>query len=313
MARRLLAISASVFVITGCATQKATMTFAEAGFFEPEESDEPPAPPVSTATFRAKIAEPPPGPPVDGALLRFATEARERRGRVAGGRGFPADAVASWQALLVELDRYLRRPLHQTPLLELVRARVTIEAELENDRSRYGEPPEGLEPRIGQGVARLARRMTAARALGYGLFAPVAPSVLQWPIEHAGLASLFGPRLHPIDHVRKMHYGVDLAAPSGTVVLSAGGGFVTHAGWAAGYGLMVEVHHPGALTTRYGHLSRIFCYPGDELGTGQLLGLVGATGKATGPHLHFEVWQDGRASDPLALLGGPASHGSEGN
>lgn len=313
MARRLVALSASLLIITGCATQKATMTFAEAGLFDPDESDDPPLPPVSAAVFRAKAFEPAPGPPVDGALLRFAIAARERRGRLAGRRGFPAEAVTSWKALLGELDHYLRRPLPQTPLLELVRARVTLEAELENDRRRYGEPPRELGSRISQSITRLARRMTATRALGYGLFAPVAPSVLQWPIEHAGLASPFGLRMHPLDHVRKMHYGVDLAAPDGTVVLAAGKGFVTHAGWASGYGLMVEIHHPGALTTRYGHLSRILCYPGDEVENGQLLGLVGSTGKATGPHLHFEVWQDGRASDPLALLGNPASRGGRGN
>jgi len=79
---------------------------------------------------------------------------------------------------------------------------------------------------------------------------------------------------------------------------------VIRAGWSRGYGLMVEVRHGSGVTTRYSHLGRVLCSPGEAVETGQPLGVVGATGRATGPHLHFEVWRQGRARDPLAMLVG---------
>jgi murein DD-endopeptidase MepM/ murein hydrolase activator NlpD len=110
-------------------------------------------------------------------------------------------------------------------------------------------------------------------------------------------------RFHPLEGRRRMHYGIDLAATPGKVVSSAAPGWVVRAGWAGGYGLLVEVRHPGDLTTRYGHLSAILCAPGDAVDVSQPLGLVGRTGVATGPHLHFEVWRGGEPSDPLPWLG----------
>jgi len=86
-------------------------------------------------------------------------------------------------------------------------------------------------------------------------------------------------------------------------VSAAARGYVVRAGWMTGYGWLVEVRHPGELTSRYSHLSRILCRAGDAVDPGQVLGLVGQTGKATGPHLHFEVWKGGQARDPLAYLG----------
>jgi murein DD-endopeptidase MepM/ murein hydrolase activator NlpD len=99
-----------------------------------------------------------------------------------------------------------------------------------------------------------------------------------------------------------MHSGIDLGAPKGEVVTAAAAGWVVRTGPAGGYGLMVEVRHSGDLTTRYSHLSLILCSPGEAVDVGQPLGLVGQTGRATGPHLHFEVWRGGLASDPLHWL-----------
>jgi murein DD-endopeptidase MepM/ murein hydrolase activator NlpD len=112
-------------------------------------------------------------------------------------------------------------------------------------------------------------------------------------------------RHHPIDGDRRMHWGVDLSAHRGRMVGAAAPGLVLRAGWARGYGLLVEIRHVGGLTTRYSHLARLLCAPGEAVEAGQALGLVGTTGRATGPHLHFEVWHAGRARDPLALLGRP--------
>jgi murein DD-endopeptidase MepM/ murein hydrolase activator NlpD len=210
--------------------------------------------------------------------------------------------VQAWSSLGEQLERYLDRPMPETPLLELVRARVTVESELEFDRRRYGAVPAEVEGQVRPRLARLAARAESARAVGERLFVRQRPPPLRWPVEDASLSSGFGLRLHPLDGLRKMHWGVDLAAAPGRVVAAAASGYVVHAGWMAGYGWLVEVRHPGDLTSRYSHLSRILCHPGDALEAGQVLGLVGQTGKATGPHLHFEVWKGGKAMDPLGYL-----------
>ena len=302
----------------GCAHGRDSITFAEAGLApvvvtEPMEPVGPPRPPVRDPAPRRVATEAPPGPPLDGTLLRFSAEARLRRHRGNGAPGFPGEVVAAWQRLGDEVDRTLARSLAQTPTLELVRARVTMEAELEYDRRRFGEPPEELRSRLQAQLARLSARLTAARGLRREMTLHPAPALLAWPIGDAGISSPFGWRLHPLDGFRKMHFGIDLAASPGRVVGAAARGFVVQAGWAAGYGLLVEIRHGGDLTTRYSHLSRVLCAPGDEVEPEQVIGLVGSTGKATGPHLHFEVWRAGRARDPLALLGAAPRDGDAGN
>lgn len=302
----------------GCAHGRDTITFAEAGLgapvvvTEPMEPVGPPRPPARDPAPRRVASEAPPGPPLDGSLLRFAAEARHRRQRANGVHGFPVEVAAAWQRLGDEVDRYLARSLAQTPTLELVRARVTMEAELEYDRRRFGEPPEEVQRRVEAQLARLLARLTAARGLRHEMAMHPAPALLQWPIDDAGISSLFGWRLHPLDGFRKMHFGIDLAASVGRVVSAAARGFVVQAGWVSGYGLMVEIRHGGDLTTRYSHLSRVLCGPGDQVEPGQVIGLVGSTGKATGPHLHFEVWRGGEARDPLPWLGIAPTHGAAG-
>ncbi|HEY6100975.1 MAG TPA: M23 family metallopeptidase [Anaeromyxobacter sp.] len=323
-ALELLALAgAAALGAAACATgAPPKMSFTEAGFHvapgspppevahEPEGSVEPPVPVPAPESFATEIAV---GPPIDATLVRFALEARARRGRHPEHEGFPEDAVAAWRDLAGELDRYLTRPLPQTPLLELVRARVTVEAEWDYDVRRYGAAPPELAEALASRAARFGLRLDAARALGFALFAKPPPARLRWPVEQAGLSSLFGMRNHPLEGKRRMHYGVDLAAAAGRVVSAAASGWVVRAGWTGGYGLMVEIRHPGDLTTRYSHLSAILCAPGDPLDPGQPVGLVGRTGLATGPHLHFEVWRGGEPKDPLPWLGLSATTGSAGN
>lgn len=287
-------------------------TFEEAGLLAVvDTSGAPMPPPVKVVAPRSIAAEPVEGPPVDPVLVAFAAEARSRRARHRAGAGFPAEAALAWRALAERLDAYLARPLPQTPLLELVRARVTVETEWALDQRRYGPPDPDLAGQVTSRAARLTTRIAAARALGQGLFAKRKPGRLRWPVAGAGLSSTFGPRNDPFTGERRMHAGIDLAADAGRVVWAAARGYVVRAGWTPGYGLLVEVRHPGDLTTRYSHLSRVLCNPGDAVDRGQAIGLVGATGRATGPHLHFEVWQGGRAKDPLALLrDAPAASGT---
>lgn len=104
------------------------------------------------------------------------------------------------------------------------------------------------------------------------------------------------------------HTGQDFAVPSGTPVQAAGAGVVTFAGWSGAYGNLVEILHEGGIATRYAHLERVETHPGERVHPGQLLGLSGATGNSTGPHLHLEVRQHASTSssgapiDPLPWL-----------
>ncbi|PZV13189.1 MAG: hypothetical protein DCF20_16030 [Pseudanabaena sp.] len=114
------------------------------------------------------------------------------------------------------------------------------------------------------------------------LFPLIAPSVI---------SSLFGTRVHPVTGQVRFHQGTDLAAPEGTPVVAAFSGRVEIAGWLGGYGLIVVISHGDTHETRYAHLSEVLVKPGQEVKQGNVIGLVGSTGMATGPHLHFEIWQ----------------------
>jgi murein DD-endopeptidase MepM/ murein hydrolase activator NlpD len=100
----------------------------------------------------------------------------------------------------------------------------------------------------------------------------------------------------------RAHNGVDWPVPTGTPVRASTGGRVTHAGAAGDYGFAVYVDHGNGLETRYAHLSRVSVRAGDVVNAGQVVGESGSTGRSTGPHLHFEVRQDGRPVDPLGHI-----------
>lgn len=121
------------------------------------------------------------------------------------------------------------------------------------------------------------------------------------PMEFSRLSSGFKMRFHPILKTMKAHLGVDYAAPTGTSVRSVGDGVVEFAGTQNGFGNVVFVNHGKQQTTVYAHLSRINVRKGQSISQGQQIGAVGATGWATGPHLHFEFRVDGQHRDPLTL------------
>ena len=116
------------------------------------------------------------------------------------------------------------------------------------------------------------------------------------------VTSGFGVRNHPILHRRKMHYGVDIGAPTGTPIRAARAGVVTRAENMGTYGNVVFVDHGNGVETRYAHASELLVKPGARVQQGQILATVGSTGRSTGPHLHFEVRKDGIAVDPSGYL-----------
>jgi murein DD-endopeptidase MepM/ murein hydrolase activator NlpD len=125
---------------------------------------------------------------------------------------------------------------------------------------------------------------------------------LKSPLKFAHLTSRFGSRTHPVLGYRKAHEGIDYGAPVGTPVWAVGDGTVTHAGWHGGCGKTVIVRHKNGYSTQYCHLSQIAVAAGARVAQKQVIGAVGQTGLATGPHLHFAVKRgSGGFMNPLAL------------
>ncbi len=125
---------------------------------------------------------------------------------------------------------------------------------------------------------------------------------LRSPLAFSRVTSGFSrSRYHPILKRRRAHLGVDFGAPAGTPVRAVGEGRVVYAGRNGGHGNFVKIDHPGPYASSYSHLSRILVKRGQHVDQGQVIGRVGSTGLATGPHLHFQFWVGGRIVNPLTV------------
>lgn len=118
------------------------------------------------------------------------------------------------------------------------------------------------------------------------------------PILNGWVSSLFGMRADPFTGKPEFHYGIDYAGREGSPVLALGGGIVTWAGWRQDYGNMVEIKHGNGYATRYAHNQKNTVEIGQKVDKGQPIALMGATGRATGPHVHLEVLHNGRLVNP---------------
>lgn len=125
---------------------------------------------------------------------------------------------------------------------------------------------------------------------------------MQLPLDKKVLTSPFGYRTSPISGKWSFHAGIDLAAPTGTEVHACKTGVVSETGLSSIYGNYIVISHNGKKTSLYAHLSKILVAKGEKVSTGQTIGLVGTTGASTGPHLHFEVRENGNPTDPSGLL-----------
>jgi murein DD-endopeptidase MepM/ murein hydrolase activator NlpD len=132
--------------------------------------------------------------------------------------------------------------------------------------------------------------------------AAATPSI--WPTR-GWLSSAMGTRVDPFTEEPKSHEGLDISADKGTPVYATADATVRQAGFSGAYGNLVVLDHGFGLETRYGHLSQFAVHAGDTVKRGDLVGNVGATGRATGPHLHYEVRVNGRLLNPLQLLLAP--------
>jgi murein DD-endopeptidase MepM/ murein hydrolase activator NlpD len=116
------------------------------------------------------------------------------------------------------------------------------------------------------------------------------------------ISDVYGKRIDPFTGKAAFHQGLDLACAAGTAVRAVQGGVVTAAAYSPSYGNHLRILHPDGCETRYAHLQYLYVRPGEVVQAGQTLGTVGQTGRATGAHLHLELWQQGAACDPAALL-----------
>ncbi|MDA9615827.1 M23 family metallopeptidase [Candidatus Pelagibacter sp.] len=143
----------------------------------------------------------------------------------------------------------------------------------------------------------------------------VKKALMKTPINGARLSSAFGMRKHPIDGFNKMHRGTDFAAPMGTPIMASGDGVITRARWCGGGGNCVKIKHNSTYQTIYAHMKNFArgVREGARVKQGQIIGYVGSTGKSTGPHLHYEVVENGKKinSQKLKLPSGKVLAGKD--
>ena len=125
------------------------------------------------------------------------------------------------------------------------------------------------------------------------------------PVQKLSLTSNFGVRSDPFNGGARMHKGVDIPGPVGTPIYATADGIVNRSGWASGYGNLVQISHGHGMETRYGHMSKVLVAANSYVRRGQVIGLMGSTGRSTGSHLHYEVRVDGQAINPIPFVAGP--------
>jgi murein DD-endopeptidase MepM/ murein hydrolase activator NlpD len=147
---------------------------------------------------------------------------------------------------------------------------------------------------LGSGLPSIARELERREAL-----AAATPSI--WP-AHGWLTDRFGTRKDPLTGQPAFHPGLDISTPAGQPVYATGDGIVEVAAFSGDFGNLVELRHEFGLSTRYAHLSRFAVVPGATVKRGDVVGYVGATGRATGSHVHYEILLNGTSIDPLQVL-----------
>jgi len=187
-------------------------------------------------------------------------------------------------------------------VLEPVDDEVTARARAAAEAATDDDPRPSLAPPPGSLVSE-AEIDDGGPAIDVVPPPPEPGSVLRWPLAGARVTSGFGYRRDPIHRRIGFHDGVDLSAPRGAVVLSAAAGRVVFSGRRGGAGNSVILEHDNGTKTSYSHLDRCIVPPGANVPAGEAIGLVGSTGRSTGPHLHFVVSMNGKLVNPLRVVG----------
>lgn len=227
---------------------------------------------------------------VDHTPLRVTGEVGRSLAQSARAAGLPQPAVT-------ELVREVSQVLD---LRRDVRGRDRFDIIIAHKRAETGETEPGrlLYASLGQGNKQTEIMRWGAKGQFFrGNGESARQGQMRAPIP-GRVGSGYGMRFHPVLGISRMHQGVDIPAVTGTPVRAVASGRIVRAGWGGGYGNLIEVDHGQGLRTRYAHLSKILIKNGQRVEPGQLIGHVGSTGLSTGPHLHYEVWRNGKAVNP---------------
>lgn len=199
-----------------------------------------------------------------------------------------------------EAEQILQAELETLKDQQNIQVGLKVEAERRIDQwagelTAYAKEDAAIQSLIGQ-------KATPA-VVNTGINSPTTPSALgfQWPLN-APVTSEYGYRIHPVYGSRRLHAGMDMGAARGTPIASSNDGVVIFAGTQGGYGRTVIVDHGGGITTLYAHMTEIGATVGQTVARGDIIGFVGATGTATGNHLHFEVRVNGGPANPRNYL-----------
>ncbi len=212
------------------------------------------------------------------------------------------DAVASQMAEVFATEIDFHRDLRRGDTFSVLYEALTADGEPINWGGAAGRVVAAEFVNDGQSHSAVWFKTDAGKGAYFGFDGRSKQhSFLASPMEFSRVTSGFAMRLHPILNQWKQHKGVDYGAPTGTAVRAVGDGVVEFAGWQNGYGNVVQIKHSNERETVYAHLSRIDVKKGQHIEQGAHLGAVGATGWATGPHLHFEFKVNGAHQDPMAI------------
>src|SRR5690554_1029633 len=207
------------------------------------------------------------------------------------------ELAAGEELLLVQHHNYSslkeRAAERQRQKAALIGEEKTELGQIQEDRERLESALDELEQISREIEEKIRERQRAGEVLGSG--------ALIWPAS-GRISSPFGWRVHPILNNRRFHSGIDIAIPTGTPVKAADGGRVLMSGWNGGYGYFIAVDHGSGISTAYAHNSRLLVQENDLVVKGETIALSGSTGWSTGPHLHFEVRENGAPVDPMKYL-----------
>ncbi len=207
-----------------------------------------------------------------------------------------------------ELQRISRQHNEQMASLETLASEMTVAYGIGAPGGSTGaaanSPASSLAPNVKQSITEYNYLRTASFGGIYNRYAfkwqtHTRPNT--WPVTGI-LRSSFGERSDPFSGEGAFHTGIDIATPQGTDVHATADGVVASAGWANGYGRLLVLDHGNGLQTYYAHLSRFLVVPGEEVRSTQVIGLSGASGRATGPHIHYEVRLAGTPVNPYRYL-----------
>ncbi|TAM60146.1 MAG: M23 family metallopeptidase [Rhodanobacter sp.] len=226
------------------------------------------------------------------------------------------DAQRGVNALAVKLGQLQA----QSTRLNALGERLAQAAKLDDGEFNFSQPPAvgGVEDSSGRAYAlpqvldssitRLASQFDIQQAQLSALQSLLLDAKIESNLKPTGMpvqgyiSSYFGVRPDPFNGLAAMHTGIDIATPYGTPVHAVAEGMVTFAGVRRGYGNVVEIDHGNGYMTRYAHNSKLEVHPGQHVQVGEVIAKAGSTGRSTGPHVHFEVWYDGRVVNPLAFV-----------